>query len=182
MTVEEAHAMDGSQVESAAGAFIERLHRAVQQHDLDDLTACFAADYRNETPAHPSRGFVGRAQVRRNWEQIFAVVPDLTADVTWIAADRAVWSEWEMRGARRDGQSHLIRGVVIFGIRDGEATWARFYLEPVDQEGIDVDEAVRRTLTNDPGTGLDRTVSQPGSGGEESPADGHGSHLGEVAP
>jgi hypothetical protein len=139
--------MNGSGTDSAAGAFIVRLHRAVQQHDIEALTACFAADYRNETPAHPARGFVGRSQVHRNWEQIFSAVPDLTADVEWIADDRAVWSEWDMRGTRRDGHQHHLRGVVIFGVGGGgEATWARFYLEPVEQESGDVNEAVRMTL------------------------------------
>jgi hypothetical protein len=139
--------MSGSGSDSMAGTFVANLHRAVGQHDLEALTACFAADYRNETPVHPSRGFVGRAQVRRNWEQIFAAVPDLAADVEWIGDDRSVWTEWEMRGTRRDGQPHLMRGVVIFGIGGGEATWARFYLEPVGQDGGDVNEAVRTTLS-----------------------------------
>lgn len=131
---------------TAAADFVDRLLGAVRNADLDALTACFAEDYRNETPAHPARGFVGRAQVRRNWEQIFAAVPDLTTDVTWVGDDQAVWSEWEMRGTRRDGQPHLMRGVVIFGLRGGEAAWARFYLEPVDNGAADVNETIRRAL------------------------------------
>ena len=137
--------MQQSTSESAA-AFMKRLHEAVQQHDLDALTACFAADYRNMTPAHPARGFVGQAQVRLNWEQIFGAVPDLTADVTWIG-DEVVWSEWEMRGTRRDGGAHLMRGVVIFGLNGTQAAWARFYLEPVEVGGGDVNEGVRRNLS-----------------------------------
>jgi ketosteroid isomerase-like protein len=143
-------------VDEAARAFITRLHGAVQRHDLDDLTACFASDYRNETPAHPARGFVGRAQVRRNWEQIFAAVPNLSADVTWIADENTVWSEWEMRGTRPDGATHLMRGVVIFGLDGREASWARFYLEPVEEGGGDVNEVVRRTLA-----GRDRGLESP---------------------
>jgi hypothetical protein len=125
---------------------VERLERAVNDHDLEALVMCFAAEYRNETPAHPARGFVGRAQVRRNWEQIFAAVPDLSADVRWIADHDTVWTEWEMRGTRRDGSPHLMRGVVVFGVEGREATWARFYLEPVEEGGGGVDEAVRRTV------------------------------------
>ena len=56
---------------------LERLAGAVNRHDLDAVQSCFALDYRNETPAHPVRGFTGRAQVRRNWEQIFAFKPAL---------------------------------------------------------------------------------------------------------
>jgi hypothetical protein len=39
-----------------------------------------------------------------------------------------------------------MRGVVIFGIDRDEATWARFYLEPVQEGGADADEAVRRAV------------------------------------
>jgi ketosteroid isomerase-like protein len=128
------------------GGMAQRLTQAVNDHDLEALTRCFAVDYRNETPAHPARGFQGRPQVRSNWEQIFAAVPDLTAEVRWIADQESVWSEWEMRGTRRDGSPHLMRGVVIFGVDRGEATWARFYLEPVQEGGGGVDEAIRRAV------------------------------------
>jgi ketosteroid isomerase-like protein len=128
------------------GAMVERLRRATSEHDLDALTNCFALDYRNETPLHPSRGFRGRAQVRRNWEQIFAAVPDIAAEVTWIEDEATVWSEWEMRGTRRDGAPHHMRGVVIFGVDGDEAIWARFYLEPVQDGGENADEAVRQAV------------------------------------
>jgi len=59
---------------------VERLRVASNEHNLPALVGCFAADYRNETPAHPERGFTGRDQVRRNWEQIFAIA-DFRADV-----------------------------------------------------------------------------------------------------
>lgn len=139
--------------ENHAGAMVERLRRAVNTHDLEALASCFAPEYRNETPAHPARSFVGRSQARRNWEQIFGAVPDITADVRWIADAETVWSEWEMRGTRRDGSPHLMRGVVIFGVEGDEATWARFYLEPVQEGGDNVDEAVRRAVAADPAAG-----------------------------
>lgn len=136
--------MGKSAEELGPAAMVERLCRALNSHDLAELANCFAQDYRNETPAHPARGFQGRPQVRKNWEHIFAAVPDITAKVRWIADAEAVWSEWEMRGTRRDGLPHLMRGVVIFGVERGEATWARFYLEPVEESGGGIDEAVRR--------------------------------------
>ena len=122
---------------------VGRLLQATNDHDLDALVSCFAEGYENETPVHPARGFRGREQVRRNWEQIFAYVPDLRAEVTRTAIDDdAVWSEWKMTGTRRDGSPHCMRGVVIFGVRDGVAEWARFYLEPVDTSPGTVDDAV----------------------------------------
>jgi len=130
--------------EGSTGAMVERLCQATNDHNLEALTNCFALEYRNETPVHPARGFQGREQVRRNWEQIFAAVPDLAAEVQWVVDGRSVWSEWEMRGTRRDGSPHLMRGVVIFGVEGGKAIWARFYLEPVQEGGPGIDEAVRQ--------------------------------------
>jgi ketosteroid isomerase-like protein len=132
-------------------AVVERLRRATNAHDLEALVDCFSTDYRNETPAHPERGFTGQEQVRRNWEQIFSFVPDITAEVLRCTVDGATaWTEWEHRGTRPDGSAHLMRGVVIFGTAAGRATWARFYLEPVEARAGTVDEAVRRQVL--PGT------------------------------
>lgn len=131
-------------VGDAPGAVVERLARATNAHDLEALAACFALEYRNDTPVHPARGFQGRAQVRRNWEQIFAAVPDITTSVHWVADGSTVWSEWEMRGTRRDGSPHVMRGVILFGVQHGEVTWARFYLEPVDDSDVaGIEQAVR---------------------------------------
>ena len=125
-------------------ALIDRLVRATNDHDVDAVAACFAQDYENESPVHPARGFRGRDQVRRNWEQIFAFVPDLQATVLRCTIDGDVaWTEWEMTGTRRDGTAHHMRGVIVFGIRDDVAGWARFYLEPVDENVATVDDAVR---------------------------------------
>jgi ketosteroid isomerase-like protein len=72
---------------------IDRLVDATNTHDLDGLVACFTADYVNETPAHPVRGFQGRDQVRRNWAAIFTGVPDISARVTATAVqDDRVWN------------------------------------------------------------------------------------------
>lgn len=123
---------------------VDRLLAATNAHDLEALVACFAPDYSNETPLHPSRGFRGRDQVRRNWEQIFGFVPDLQAEVTRRAVDGdTAWTEWVMTGTRRDGSAHRMAGVILFGVADGVAGWARFYLEPVDESTSGVDDAVR---------------------------------------
>lgn len=129
------------------GNAVDRLVQATNDHDLDGLVACFAEDYENETPAHPGRSFRGRGQVRRNWEQIFAFVPDLRAEITRSAVDGdVVWTEWEMTGTRRDGSAHWMRGVVIFDVLGGIAQRARFYLEPVELGGGTVEDAVRKQV------------------------------------
>lgn len=128
----------------AGAALLERLASAVNRHDLDDLAACFAPGYCNQTPAHPAQGFTGHDQVRRNWEQIFGSVADLHAEVLRSAIDGdTAWTEWEMTGTRRDGTRHHMRGVVIFGIGQGLARSARFYLEPVHEGPGTADDAVR---------------------------------------
>jgi ketosteroid isomerase-like protein len=127
-----------------ATTMLRNLERATNEHDLDGLVDCFADDYGNETPVHPARSFRGREQVRANWRQIFAGVPDLRAQVLRSTVDGGtVWSEWEMSGTRRDGATHLMRGVVIFEVEDQRATSARFFLEPVDHSDTDVNAAVR---------------------------------------
>jgi len=132
---------------TAPSDVVDRLCDALNDHDLDALAACFAADYRNETPVHPARGFVGREQVRRNWEQLFGGIPDLAGTVTARAVvPDGVWTEWEMRGTRRDGVTHLLRGVVIFAVTAAEITAARFYLEPVDVDTGGVDAAIDRLV------------------------------------
>lgn len=139
--------MNGIQTQTEPEAMVQRLQRATNEHDLEALVGCFASDYRNETPAHPERGFTGREQVRANWTQIFAAIPDLTCEVLRFTVDGdMVWSEWEHRGTRPDGSLHLMRGVVIFGVADGLASWARFYLEPVQDDAGTVDQAVRRQV------------------------------------
>ena len=132
-------------------AMLRRLERATDAHDLETLVDCFAADYLNETPLHPARGFRGKEQVCRNWTQIFAGVPDLRARVLRLIADEGtVWSEWEMSGTRRDGAEHLMRGVIIFEVTESKATAARFYLEPVDHSTGDVNAAVREAVGGEP--------------------------------
>lgn len=138
------HAVSTAEVPTTLTA---RLRAATNRRDLDAVVDCFADTYHNETPAHPSRGFTGREQVRRNWEQMFAFIPDLVATVLRVVIDGDTeWSEWEMRGTRRDGTTHHMRGVILFTVRDGRAASARFYLEPVDVEGIDVNEAVHQAV------------------------------------
>jgi ketosteroid isomerase-like protein len=139
--------MNGIHTNTAPAAMVQRLRQATNEHNLEALVGCFAPDYRNETPAHPERGFTGRAQVRANWTQIFAAIPDVTCEALGCVVDGdTVWSEWEHRGTRRDGSAHLMRGVVIFGVADGVAAWARFYLEPVQPDSGTVDQALRQQV------------------------------------
>ena len=141
---------------SSAAEVVRGLVRATNDHDLEAIVAHFAADYVNETPVHPGRGFVGNEQVRSNWSQILRGVPDIRVRVPAIHAEEdTVWSEWEMTGTRVDGSTHLMRGVVIFVVTDALIRAARFYLEPVDLESGPVEKFVRATVG--PGSGPDES-------------------------
>lgn len=132
---------------SSAAALADRLVDATNRHDLEALVSCFDDGFLNETPLHPARSFNGSEQVRRNWAQIFSAVPDVEAEVTRRAVDGdTVWLEWEMRGNRAQGARHLMRGVTIFGVRGDRFAWVRFYLEPVEEAGAGIDEAVRQQV------------------------------------
>ena len=134
---------------------VDRLVGAVNAHDLDGLVACFADDYVNETPVHPLRGFKGNAQVRTNWKQIFAGVPDIRAEITRRATNGdEIWTEWDLAGTRVDGSAFGMRGIVIFGVAGDTIASARFYLEPVEEASGDVDDHTRRVVQRlEPGEG-----------------------------
>ena len=133
---------------SSTSLAIERVLTATNGHDLEALVACFRPDFVNETPSHPARSFRGRDQVRRNWAQIFAAVPDLEAEIVRMAVDgQTAWLEWDFRGNRADGSRHSMRGVTVFGVEDGEMAWVRFYVEPVDDSSTPIDQAVKDQLS-----------------------------------
>jgi ketosteroid isomerase-like protein len=126
----------------------ERLHAAINAHDLDGVVACFAADFDSRHPAHPNRAFRGADQVRANWSQIFASVPDLSASLVRTAQDGGtVWAEWEWSGTRRDGAPHLMRGVTVLGVDEHDRiAWTNFYMELVRSDGADTPTAIREAV------------------------------------
>ena len=127
-----------------ARATIDRLAAATNAHDLEGIVACFADDYELTAPIHPARSFRGTAQVRANWSQMLGAVPDLAVRVVRSAYDGDVaWTEWEMRGTRRDGAKHAVAGVFVFGVNDARIRWGRMFLEPVDESSGDMNAAVR---------------------------------------
>ncbi len=128
---------------TASSAVLHRLCDATNRHDLNALTACFAADYQSVWPAHPARTFTGVEQVRQNWEKIFRTVPDVRVEVTdTTSVGDDVWSEWLQTGTRSDGVPFRMCGVIIFTVRSGEIVRGRFYLEPIDLAPVDATAAV----------------------------------------
>jgi limonene-1,2-epoxide hydrolase len=123
---------------------IERLAEAMNRHDLDGAVGLVHEDYRSEQPAHPGRAFVGRAQMRANWEAMFAGIPDLRVEVlASVQGGATTWTEWRWSGTRTDGVPVDVRGVTLFEISDGAIVAGRLYMEDVEVETSGIDEAVQ---------------------------------------
>lgn len=123
---------------------LDQLVSALNAHDLEGAAALLHEDYHSEQPAHPGRTFVGRAQMHANWEAMFAGVPDFRTEVLRTVDDgNTTWIEWEWTGNRTDGQPFQVRGVALFDVVDGLISAGRLYLEDVERELIDIDQAVQ---------------------------------------
>lgn len=125
----------------------DRLLTAINAHDLDAFVACFAPDYESQQPAHPNRAFRGSDQVRKNWQGVFAGIPDFTAEILLsVATGNGVEvSEWRWRGTHTDGAPFAMQGMVVTGVERDRIAWQRLYVEPVEQGGADIDEMVQET-------------------------------------
>lgn len=122
---------------------IDRLVVALNAHDLDAAVGLIHEDYRSEQPAHPGRAFVGRAQMRANWQAMFAGIPDFHADLCLSVHDgETAWSEWCWSGTRTDGRSFEVRGVTLFEIAGDQIVAGRLYLEDVERDGAGIEQAV----------------------------------------
>jgi steroid delta-isomerase-like uncharacterized protein len=153
----------------AAGAdrVLERLHRAMNEHDVEGFLANVDADYRSEQPAHPERAFGGREQVRENWEAIFRDVPDFRAELIRSAVDgERVWAEWGWHGTRADGSRLELSGVTILAVRAERIVWGRLYMEMIETGGGDIREAMGRMTAGQPSA-----ESSAGGAGEAQPSD-----------
>jgi hypothetical protein len=54
-----------------------------------------------------------------------------------------LWTEMRWTGTHRDGSPILMLGVTVMGLRDDQVARARLHMEPVEQDGTDIDGAVR---------------------------------------
>ena len=123
---------------------IERMAEALNRHDLEAFLECFDPNYHSEQPAHPNRGFGGKEQVRKNWSGMFESFPDFKAQLLRHTAEGGVvWSEWHWSATGLN-----MAGVTIFGVEEDRIVWGRLYVEAVEENGQDIDEAMR-TITGE---------------------------------
>ena len=136
--------------QSSPQSVLERLITAQNLHDLEAFLDCFDPDYQSEQPIHPDRAFSGRQQVRKNWSALFSSTPDFRSELISAASEGDTgWAEWSWSGMRTDGTRFEMRGMTIFGVRNGRITWQRLYMEEVEEAGAGID-AVVHSLTHKP--------------------------------
>ncbi len=121
---------------SDPAAVLQRLHSAMNEHDLEAFLECFDPDYRSEQPVHPDRVFQGREQVQKNWSRIFSGVPDFHAELLRSAvAGDTVWSEWQWTGTQADRDRMNMSGVIIFGVQNDRIKWGRLVCRACTRSG-----------------------------------------------
>src|SRR5438128_2705022 len=123
----------GSQAE--ARSVVERFVTAINAHNLEAIVNCFAPDYRDVEPAHPTRQISGgHAEVHKRWGTVLQSLPDFRTEVErLVVEDDTAWIEHDWSGTRADGTRLHLRGVNIFGIRDGQFAWGHIYMETVEE-------------------------------------------------
>jgi hypothetical protein len=108
------------------------METALNAHDIDAFVNCFANDFVGEQPVHPYQNFIGAEQVRNNWTNLFAQVPDLQAKLlTYTIAGDIGWSEWHWQGKGINDTELNMRGVAVVGLKENTIVWARLYMEQV---------------------------------------------------
>lgn len=134
---------------------MDRFVQAINGHDLEAIVGCFAVDYHDVEPVHPNRQISGgQVEVRKRWAMVLDGLLDFRTEVERGAVeDDTTWIEHDWSGTRADGTRLHLRGVNIFGVRDGHFAWGHIYMETVEEDGIDIEERVRRMAEGDPGTG-----------------------------
>ncbi|GAC1374467.1 MAG: hypothetical protein NVS2B15_18530 [Pseudarthrobacter sp.] len=115
---------------------VRRWVNALSEHDLDGAADCFAENYTDEAPARRGEEVRGREEVRRNFERLFAELPDLRAEALGTAINGSqVWLEWRMYGNRQDGTTMEFVGVNVFEVVNGRIRKGRIYTELVRDAG-----------------------------------------------
>ncbi len=123
-----------SQHSHVAEVLIQRLHHAMNAHDLDVLLSCFHSSYTSEHVVHPEHNLDGAEQVRTKWLKTFQVIPNFRSELIGVAFENdTAWVEWRWFGHQSDGTLMEWQGVTLFGLRDNQIVWGRPYMELVER-------------------------------------------------
>lgn len=103
---------------------LDEFAKAFNRHDRDALVSMMTEDAIFDTAvgpeAHGDR-HVGREAVGRAFAAVWEAFPDASwNDARHAAAGDRGFSEWTFRGTDRSGNFVEVRGVDLFGFRDGK--------------------------------------------------------------
>jgi hypothetical protein len=118
-----------------------RFVAAMNRRDVDAIAAAFHPEFEMIVPQHPARGFKGREQEVHNLQYLLTNYPDLRIEVVrMVESESEIWVENHLTATGLE-----MAAVVIFEIdRDTDSLRrGRFYSEPVDREGPEIDEWMR---------------------------------------
>jgi len=122
---------------------LEQLRDSQNRRDVKAMSECFDPGYQGEQPAHPNRGFGGKEQVGKNLSTCSRAFPT-SRPSCYVTAPTGVWGEWNWRAT-----GLRMTGVTVMGVKEGRISWARLYMEPVEEAGQDIDEAVETITERD---------------------------------
>ena len=122
----------GEALTASTQATVERFNEAFNRHDVDAVMALMTEDcvYDNTYPPPDGSKFEGQAKVRAFWKDFFKGSQDPRIEIEDIfgAGDRCAM-RWTYRWSEPDGQSHHIRGVDLYRIRDGKVAEKLSYVK-----------------------------------------------------
>jgi len=122
-----------SHMEQGTIHVIKKLHKAMNEHNLDAMLDCVDSGYISEQPFHPERNFSGREQMKKNWTWILENYPDFSSNLNrYSLSNDTIWAEWHWTGTNKDSSHFNMLGVTIFKVEEGRITNGRLFMESVE--------------------------------------------------
>ncbi|HEV7679744.1 MAG TPA: nuclear transport factor 2 family protein [Candidatus Dormibacteraeota bacterium] len=121
----------GADAHAGALAAVQRFNDAFGRGDVDAVMMAMTDDcvFENTSPAPDGERHVGRAAVRKFWEDFFAGTdnPRFSTEDIFAAGDRVV-VHWQFTWGTAPGDGH-VRGVDVFRVRDGKVAEKLSYVK-----------------------------------------------------
>jgi limonene-1,2-epoxide hydrolase len=119
-----------SQMEQETIHVIKKLHKAMNDHNLDAMLDCVDTGYISEQPFYPDRNFAGREQMQKNWSGTFENTPDFASSLKrYAVSNDTIWAEWLWTGTQEDGSQSSTVVVTIFKVKGGRITNGRLFVK-----------------------------------------------------
>lgn len=111
---------------------IEQFNEVFNRGDVPAIMALMTGDcvFENTYPPPDGERYEGQDAVRAFWEQFFASSnePAFAAEDMFVSGDRCV-VRWRYQWREADGRQGHVRGVDVFGVRDGKVAEKLSYVK-----------------------------------------------------